>query len=205
MLCPPASACGCAFQSSTLNITVDADGTWHIEQAQFTDIAAMQADIAALKAWQTTATGQISALETSSGTHAAAITRFDAMAASNVLQSGLGVGPTVTTTPLVIASATIGPFNTAGTVVWGGHAVYTKTVATDTFSGFARHDGTSRGRGTDFTQLLSGWVSATTARALAATDAPVIDFALARNGGTGTATTLSVSVAGGLFWMFIPN
>lgn len=204
MLCV-ASACGCAFESSTLNITIGPDGEVIFEQAEFTDLAALSTDVATLQGQMTTALADIATLISSVATNGAAITRLDAMRAGVVQQSGSGVGPSSGAAHLVVATASPGPFGYAGVLHWGGHAVYTKTVGTDTFDVHARDDGNNRARGADRTQLTAGWASAATAMAVTATDDPTIDITIVRNAGTGTATTGATTRDGALWWVFIPN
>ncbi len=54
--------CGCAFESSTLNVTRVGD-VITLEQAQFTDITALQIDVAALKVDMAAAQGDIVAVD----------------------------------------------------------------------------------------------------------------------------------------------
>lgn len=205
MLCGPPIGCNCAFESSTLNISIGPEGQIILEQAEFTDIAALQADVAALEAWQTTAMSEISGLQTNVTTLINSTARLDLLTAGAASQAG-AVGPTSGTTPLVIASTTVGPFASAGTILVWGTAAFTKTVATDDFELVSRSDGVTISRGQDLTNEASAWTASVTGlAAVAAAASPTVDITLTRTAGTGTATTTASIFNGRLVWLFIPT
>lgn len=61
MICGP-TGCGCAFESSTLNVTRNGD-VITLEQAEFTSITTLQTDVAALKVDMLDAQGDIVAVD----------------------------------------------------------------------------------------------------------------------------------------------
>ena len=203
MLCGPATACGCAFTSTTLNISVDANGLVTIEQAEFTEITAMQAAIDTLETQMIAVLADIATLETDVAAAQADADRLDILQSSTLTASG--VGPTSGATELTLLSQAFSAFGVAGRLIFGGHASYTKTVTTDVFDVFANYDGVDVSRGIDRTQLSSGWSAATASASVAASDTPTISLRLARSSGTGTATTVASTNACRLWWIFIPT
>lgn len=202
MLCGDRS-CGCAFVSSTLNISVDDQGVVTLEQAEFTEITAMQAAIDTLETQMTAALADITDLQADVVAAQADADRLDILQSSTLTASA--VGPTSGATALTLLSQAFSAFGVAGRILFGGHAAYTKTVTTDVFDVFATYDGTQISRAIDRTQLSSGWASAIGSASVAASDTPTISIQLARSSGTGTATTVASTNACRLWWIFIPS
>lgn len=198
MLCRPA-ACGCKFVSSSLNISVDANGVVTLEQAEFTDITEMQADIAALEAIVADMQGDLSAAGTDLATLVASITRLDGMIAG---QATAATGTTSGTTALTVITSTLATVPDAGVLFVWGASFYNKTVATDVFSVTCRiNAGVGATGGRDLGGASTGWATGMAFTTISAGTAPTVDLQLTRVSGTGTATTPSSA----LRWLFLPS
>lgn len=199
--------CGCAIQSSTLNVSGSGTPTdpWVLEQAEFTDLTALELAVDSLETAMSAAQADIVTLESGLAAVVADVSRLDVMTGGVVAQSGAGVGPTSGTTILSVVSTTVGPFPVAGVLLWAGNISYNKTAGTDTFSIFARLNAVSSSRFADRTQLTAGAGAAGSATSLAAATAATIDMAIGRDSGAGTATTVASTNAGRMYWWFLPT
>jgi hypothetical protein len=198
MLCGQTS-CGCAFFSSTLNISVDSNGLVTLEQAEFTDLTGALADIAQLQAEMLAAQSDITALETAMGTAESSIDRLDEMQTGFAAASS---GTTSGTTALTIVTDTTPTLAVAGQLFVDGRAIFTKTVSSDVFQLTARiNAGSASTPGRDLSGESTGWCTALALTAISAGTSPTVDIQLQRLSGTGTASVASAS----LRWWYLPN
>lgn len=199
MLCQPA-ACGCKFFSTTLNISIDANGVVTLEQAEFTDISEMQADIAALEAIVADMQGDLSSAGTDLATLIASVARLDGMQTGS---ASAATGTTSGTTPLVVATATLSTVADAGILFAWAACLYSKTVAGDVFAVTARINGSSGATGgRDLTAATTGWATGNAGpTSISGGTAPTVDIALTRISGSGTATASSAVVR----YLFLPS
>lgn len=199
MLCQPA-ACGCSFFSSTLNISIDSNGLVTIEQAEFTDIAEMQADIAALEAIVADMQGDLSSAGTDLATLITSVDRLDQLVGGSASANS---GTTSGTTALTVATATLPTLAYAGQLFGWCAIAYSKTVSSDVFGVSARINGaTAATGGADRAGAAAGWSTANAGPiSVSAGTAPTVDTQLTRASGTGTATVTSAVVR----WLFVPT
>lgn len=194
-------ACGCALVSSTLSVS--GGGTpgspWVIEQAEFTDITALQVAVDNLEAAMVSVTADVVGLQTLTVNQGASITRLDAMQSG---ASSSAAGTTSGTTALVVDSFTF-PTLTTQLQIWTFTALnFSKTVATDVFSLATRFNGAAAFSVLDRVGASNAsMVNHSGPHTAAAATTPLIELLLTRSSGTGTAT-----VTGGAFrWLALPT
>jgi hypothetical protein len=204
-LCTP-RGCGCAFTSDTLTIFPDPSNAnlIHFEQAEFTDLTEMQADIAALEAAMATAQSDISAAQTDITTLETAVATLSGIAASTTGGSALTTSGTTTSTV-----ATLGPIvaEVTGFALLIAHMQRSQTVGTDTFDMQISVNGTivAIGRGVGTTNAGSLTPALHYLAAVTAGVSYTFTTSLLRQAGTGTATTVSDARFNRLTAVFIPT
>jgi hypothetical protein len=194
-------ACACALTSATL--AVSGNGTpgspWVIEQAEFSDITALQVAVDNLEATAAALTSDVTALQTLTASQTTSISRLDAMEDG---ASAATSGTTSGSTPLTVETFTFAPLPFAGHIWVYAAAIFTKTVSTDVFSLTTRVNGATHASPS---QDRSGAAAGSLATiggpsAGSAATTPTVDMQLTRAAGTGTATVTSAT----LRWLFLP-
>lgn len=194
-------SCACALRSDTLTVTgAGTPGSpWVIEQAEFTDITALQNAVDNLEASVAVLLSDVSALQVLTTDHATAIARLDAMQSGSISASS---GTTSGTTPLTIDSTSLSTVPVAGVLFLWGAAIYSKTVSTDVFQVSTRINGVAHATAMrDQANGTAGVLTMGGPTAISASTAPSIDYQLTRISGTGTATVASAT----LRWLFLPS
>lgn len=196
MLCTT-RACACAIQSSTLNISGSGapENPFIIEQAEFTDLAALELAVAALEADMTAAQGDISSLLSDVSALETIAARFD-------LQSHQAVDMPATpstsgTTELTVMTINVTARASNGYLVILGHVQYTKTTGADTFLSRLRVDGTIRAQDWDRPGVTTASAQHAVILGYTANDTPAVTVTIQRSSGTGTAAPTSTGSTGG--------